>query len=108
MHACLCNECKKSCPIIHNLEKRGNMSGWLGHLVAFLKGWVILEPWGAEEEIEPFPLCAQITAPNITPRTLIMLPLMHIQSETVTRTDRVLDGAGATRMKRESQGSLVC
>lgn len=54
------------------------MSAWLGHLVAFLKGWVILEPWGAEEEIEPFPLCAQITAPNITPQTLIMLHLMYV------------------------------
>lgn len=60
-----------------------------------------LEPRGAEEEIEPFPLCTQITAPNITPRTLIMLHLMHVKSETVTQTDRVLDGAGATKMALE-------
>lgn len=78
MYACLFNECKKSCLIIHNLEERGNMSAWLGHLVAFLKGRVILELRWAEEEIEPFPLCVQITAPNITPRTLIMLHLMQV------------------------------
>lgn len=81
------------------------MSGWLGHLVAFLKVWVILEPGVGRGRDRALSFVHADYSSKYNTSDTDNAASNAAKSETVTRTDRVLDDAATTRMKRESQGS---